>query len=365
MKVALVHDYLNQFGGAERVLLSLAEIFPEAPIYTLFYEPKIFNNHLDQKIIRTTFLDRPFVRQQHRLFIPLFARAAESINLGSDYDLIISDSAGWAKGIKHTAGYHLAYIHTPLRYAWEPEIWLGSLLPKPLLILSSPLMRYLRAWDKKAGQNPHLLLAVSNHIAKKIERYYAREAIVLYPPVDTSLFYPEGSSPTGDYFAAVGRLIHYKRFDLIIRVFNQLNLPLKIVGRGPEEKRIRQLARSNIEFIPSLTDNELRKFLSGAKAFIFPQEEDFGLAAAEAIACGTPVIAYASGGALEIVEDGVNGILFDAQTEASLAGAIRRLEQSQFNRNEIAKTAQKFSKEAFKKKLLSLIESLLLRKPED
>ena len=357
LRVALVHDYLNQFGGAERVLLALAEMFPQAPIYTLFYEPDVLDGHLKEREIKTSFLDHPFIRRRHRLFIPLFAKAAESIDLGDNYDLIISDSAGFAKGVKHRSGKHIAYIHTPLRYAWEPQEWLDTLFPKPLIKFAEPIISYLRRWDKRAGQRPDTILANSAYTAQKIKKFYGREADVLHPPVNNKVFYPDLNPGKENYFIAFGRLIHYKRFDLVIKAFNKLNLALKIVGSGPEEEKLRRLIQSDrIRMTPEIQDeNLLRRTLSDAQALIFPQVEDFGLSAAESLACGTPVIAYRAGGALEIVNDGINGVFFEEQTEESLIEAIQRFQKMELQKEQITKSAQKFSEEKFKQKLTEVI----------
>ncbi|MDP3991494.1 MAG: glycosyltransferase [Candidatus Colwellbacteria bacterium] len=356
VKVALVHDYLNQFGGAERVLFVLAEMFPEAPIYTLFYEPSVFDGHLKGGTIKTSFLDHAIVRRRHRFFIPLFPKAAENLNLGNNYDLIISNSSGFAKGINYKGGVHLSYIHTPLRYAWEPETWLGTLLPKVVIKLSSPIISYLRRWDRRAGKKPDFIITLSTHIAKKIKEAYGREAEVIYPPVDTTVFYPDYSVPKQDYFLAFGRLIHNKRFDLVIEAFNELQFPLKIVGSGPHEAKLKKLAHSNnIEFLARISDDELRKVITGAKAFIFPQLEDFGLVAAEALACGTPVIAYRAGGALDIIEEDANGLFFDEQTPNSLIEAINRFNKMKFDQEKIVQSAQKFSEALFRQNLTRVI----------
>ena len=357
MKVALVHDYLNQFGGAERGLLSLARMFPQAPIYTLLYEPRIFDGHLKGRDIRTSFLDHPFIRRRHRFFIPLFGKAAESLDLGDKYDLIISDTAGWAKGINYSRGKHVSYVHSPLRYAWEPDEWLTTLFPKPLVKLATPITRYLRRWDQRASRKPDVILANSAYTAGKIKKFYGREASVLHPPVWNEVFYPDLNPGKEDYFVAFGRLIHYKRFDLIVRAFNKLDLPLKVIGSGPEENKIRNLVRSpKIEMIPEIKDeNLLRRILSDSQALIFPQVEDFGLTAAESLSCGTAVIAYRAGGALEMIEDGVNGVLFNEQTEESLINGVRRFQEMNLEQEAITKTAQKFSEANFKRQLTRAI----------
>lgn len=360
VKVALVHDYLNQFGGAERVLLALSEMFPEAPIYTIFYDKDKLHGKLKGKDIRTSFLDFQLARDNHRFFIPLMPLAAQSLNLGDKYDLIISDSAGFGKGVSYSRGLHLSYILAPLRYAWEPDAYLGTLFNRFLINLGSPSLAYLKYWDRRAAQKPDVIIADSNFIANKLKSFYAREAEIVHPPVDTSIFYPERSANPEPYFLAFGRLIHSKRFDLVVAVFNELDLKLKIVGSGSERKKIQSLIKnSNIEMIPEIKDeNELRRVISNAAGVIFPQLEDFGLVAAESLACGTPVIAYGAGGALEIIEEGLTGTFFPEQSVDSLRQAIVRFQKMIFDRKEISRQAAKFSKDAFIKNIERIIESL-------
>jgi len=338
----------------------LMEIFPEAPIYTLLYDEKRTLGRFRGRVKKTSFLDFPFARKHHRLFIPLMPFAAESINLGDEYDLIISDSAGYAKGIRYGKNTkHISYIHTPLRYAWETRQYFDN---KFFTTLFGPIFNYLKRWDYHAGQKPDVLIANSKFIAEKIKNYYGREAKVIYPPVDTSRFFYRHirTNMPIDYYLAVGRLLHYKRFDLVIDAFAKLGLPLKIVGNGPEYESIKYQASSikNIELLPFVEDEELRNFYNGAKALIFPQVEDFGLVAAEAQACGTPVIAYAAGGALEIAEDKKTGLFFEQQSAESLIAAIKKFENLKFIRQDISKRASRFSKENFKKQFLDAIRSL-------
>lgn len=370
MKVALVHDYLNQYGGAERVLETLIEIFPEAPIYTLFYDKKRTLGRFEPKTIKTSFLDFPLVRNRHRLFIPALPLAAQSINIGDDYDLIISDTAGYAKGIRYGRKnklVHISYIHTPLRYAWETENYIemkfnNKLVRKVINFWVKPVAASLRKWDYQTAQKPDILIANSNFIANKIKKYYGREAQTMYPPVDTEKFFYElPNNQSQSYYLAVGRLMHYKRFDLIVRAFSQLKFPLKIVGTGPEFKNLialsRRLKSENIEFVNFSGDNELRQFYNNAKALIFPQVEDFGLVAAEAQICGLPVIAYNAGGATEIVQNGKTGILFEHQTIESLISAIKQSEDKNWNRQFISNFAQKFSKDEFRKRFMDIIKN--------
>lgn len=378
MKVALIHDYLNQYGGGERVLECLMEMFPDAPVFTLMHDAERTGGRFTSRVAKTSFLDFPFARRNHRLFIPLMPLAAKTINLGSDFDLIISDTAGFAKGIRYNTKttQHISYIHTPLRYAWEQEEYLKPIMSnfsrfarsgvagQLLTLISKPILNYLRGWDYRSSKRPQVLIANSQFIAKKIRDYYGRPAKIIYPPVDTSVFYLDVKSKKlkgkSDYYLAIGRLLHYKKFDLIIDAFAKLKLPLKIVGSGPEfanlESRIRKHEARNIELLPFMEDeNELRRLYNGAKALIFPQVEDFGLVAAEAQACGTPVIAYAEGGALEIVENKKTGILFPQQSVEGLVGAVELFEKKRFSRKAIADAAKRFSKERFQEEFVSLI----------
>lgn len=358
MRIALTHDYLNQYGGGERVLETLSEIFPKAPIYTLFYDKDKTRNRFEGKIGGTSFLNNRLVANNHRFFIPMMPMAANLMNLmnlKSDYDLVISSSAGFGKGIGHfKQTHHISYIHTPLRYAWESDQYFDW--HPAMKLAAAPMFGYLRQWDKKAGQKPDTLLANSHFIAEKIKKYYNRESEVIYPPVDLSKFY-KADVRRGGYFLAVGRLLPYKRFDLIIEAFNRLNWPLLIVGDGPELANLKSMVKSKkIEFYPFVDENDLRTFYSGAEALVFPQVEDFGLVAAEAQACGCPVIAFSQGGAREIVTEGVTGVFFHKQTVEDLVVAVKRFLLTSFNEDAIQKSAEKFSKEKFKKAILEIVK---------
>ena len=358
MKIALVYDYLNQFGGGERVLQTLLLMFPRAPLYTLFHDEKKTNGCFRGRVTATSFLDWPLVRRYHRAFIPLMPRAAQSINLRNYFNLIISVGAGYAKGITHSpATKHLHYCLSPLRYAWERS-YLDSYsnVFKNMGILLSPIIAYLKNWDYEMAQKPDWILADSQFIAGKIRNYYGREAAVIYPPVDLKKFYFDPGIQKKDYFLAVGRLLHYKKFDLIVRAFNQLSLPLLIAGQGPEEKRLKQLAASSrIQFLGAVSDEILRRLYQEAQAIIFPQTEDFGLTAVEAQACGTPVIAFRAGGALETVKDGETGLFFEEPTAESLTAAVFELGQRRFEPRSISQAAAPFSLDNFKEKFYNQI----------
>ncbi|MDP3052484.1 MAG: glycosyltransferase [bacterium] len=362
MKIALAHDYLNQCGGAENVLKVLAEIFPEAPIYTLFYDENKTRSYFKNRVKKTSFLDFGIVRNHHRAFIPLLPLASSNLKIEPEYDLVISSSAGYAKGFNSKNAFHICYCHTPLRYAWEENYLQGlDLFHIPLLkTLAKPVRAALRSWDKKASRRVDVFIANSYFIAQKIKNFYNREAEVIYPPIDLKKFYPEPSQKTGDYFLMVGRLLHYKRFDLGIEAFNQLGLPLKIVGEGPELQKLKSMVKSPLIEFCSYIENldELRKIYSGAKALIFPQIEDFGMVAAEAQACGLPVIGYNTGGVKEIIKEGRTGLLFNEQTPEALIKAVYLFEKTDFSKSEIIENAQRFSKENFKSKFQEIINKI-------
>jgi glycosyltransferase involved in cell wall biosynthesis len=356
MRVAILHDYLNQFGGAERVLQVLLEIFPDADLYTLVYEKEKTRGLFEKNIRGTSFLDKPAVRRYHRLFIPFMPLAAASFKQKGEYDLVLSSTAGYAKGFNIGAPYHISYCHSPLRYAWEID-YMKDLPFAPSgfkTLVAKPIARALQHWDQKASAKVNFFIANSGYIAEKIRAYYGRESAIVYPPVETNIFYPE---PEGkrDYYLMAGRLLYYKRFDLGIEAFNRLKKPLKIVGRGPELQKLKKLVRTPyIEFIEGADDNALRLLYSNAKALIFPQVEDFGLVAAEAQACGAPVIAFDRGGAREIVTDQKSGLLFDRQTPEAVVAAVHSFEGMSFDRRAIAKSAVRFSKANFKNNLAGI-----------
>jgi len=364
MRVALVHDYLDQFGGQERVLFQLMKLFPEAPIYTLLYEPKTLGKYFNGRRVETSILNNPLVRHYHRFFIPILGHAAQTLNLKDQYDLIITNTMGFVKGVRYKSGVHIAYNHAPLRYAWEPHTYLGDMFPKFMIAAGTPAIQYMRWQDKRFSQRPDHMLANSKHIAAKIKEFYGREATVINPPIEDHIFNFDPTFKKQDYFLAFGRVIHYKKFPMIVRAFKELGLPIKIVGSGPDEKALRREAggASNIEIFPFMrTDQDLRDIIRGARATIAPQLEDFGLSTVESIACGTPVIGYNRGGTAEIVEDGVNGLLFEEQTEKDLINAVRKFDKVQFNPSVVAGTADIYSVENFRNKFMGIVEGALRR----
>ena len=368
MRVALVHDYLNQYGGAERVLEALMEIFPHAPIYTLIYDPASLSkkkriNPFANKKIYTSFLQKiPLAKSHHRMFPLLMPIAIEQFDL-SDYDLVLSDSASFAKGvIVKPDALHICYCHTPPRYAWDDshkyieEFNLPGIIKKAVPLF----MNYIRLWDREASLRVDKFICNSKFVAKRIKKYYNQEAKVIYPPVDTKMFKKAKSGSaflnSENYFLIVGRLLTYKRFDIAIKAFNKLGKILKIAGDGPERKKLEKMAKGNIQFLGEVFDNQLKNYYQNCQALIFPQEEDFGIVAIEAMACGKPVIAYKGGGAIKSVKEEKTGIFFNEQTVDSLVGAVKNFQSEMFDSQKIRRHALKFSKEKFKKQIKDFVE---------
>ncbi|HRY52467.1 MAG TPA: glycosyltransferase [Candidatus Portnoybacteria bacterium] len=364
MRVALIHDYLNQYGGAERVLEAFCEIWPEAPIFSLIYDRQRTGLAFEGRKIRTSFLQKvPLVRSHHRPFLMLMPLAIEQFDL-SKYDLVISDSASFAKGvITGPNTLHICYCHTPTRYVWDDSHKYINEFNYPSFIkkIVPAFLNYLRVWDSLASERPDVYLANSQFVASRIKKYYNRQAQVICPPVKADNFYL--SSQPEDYFLMVARFLPYKKIDLAIEAFNKLGWPLKIIGDGPDKGRLKKIAGSNIEFLGLVAEKKLADYFARCQAFIFPQEEDFGITAVEAMAAGRPVIAYHGGGALEIVEEGKTGLFFYEQTPESLISALKKFKQLKFSPSLIRQRAKDFDKEAFKDKIKKFVdEALLARK---
>ena len=358
MKIAFVHEYLNQFGGAERMLQVLCALFPEAPIYTLIYDRNATGGVFDDKVIHTSFLQKmPLAKKHHRAFPLLMPLAMEQFDF-SGYDSVVSISASFAKGVLTKPGTkHVCYCLTPPRFLWDDsqkfvEEFGYSRLVKKFL---PPFITYLRMWDQEASKRVDEFWAISNFIRERIGKYYRRPATVIYPPVNVGKF--NVSEKEGDYFFMAGRLVSYKRFDLAIRVFNRLGLPLKIVGIGPESNKLKKTAGKNIEFLGLVSDERLAGLYAGSRALIFPQEEDFGIVPLEAMASGKPVIAYGAGGALETIVEEKTGLFFSEMTEDSLTEAIRKFETITFDPWACRNQAEKFDISIFKENILRNINS--------
>ncbi len=360
MKVALVHDYLNQYGGAERVLEAFSQLYPKAPIYTLLYDKRRTGHAFEKQEIHTSFMQKvPLVKSHHRPFLMLMPLAVEQFDL-SNYDLVLSDSASYAKGVLTSPEtLHICYCHTPIRYAWDDSHkYIEEFgYPGPIKKIIPFFMNYVRFWDEQAAQRVDKFIANSQFVAERIKKYYHRPSKVIHPPIKADLFYL--AKQPEKYFLMVGRFLPYKRFDLAIKVFNQLGWPLKIIGDGPERKMLQKLAKPNIEFVGLVSDAQLKDYYARCQAFIFPQEEDFGITAVEAMAAGRPVIAYQGGGALETVKSGVTGLFFKEQTVQSLSEVLKKFNSDDFDPQIIRQRAMEFDQEKFKGKIKSFIDSCL------
>lgn len=359
MKVAFVHDYLNQSGGAERVLKALCELFPEAPIFTLIYDKKETNGEFEDKRIVTSFLQRiPGVQKHHRVFPLLMPLAVKHLNVGA-YDLIISDSECFGKGVlKNSQAIHISYCHTPARFLWDGyQAHLAqSRLPRIIKFLAPLALTYLRVWDIHTIEHVDYFLANSQFIADRIRKYYRREARVIYPPVSLNAFKATNKKET--YYLLLMRLVPYKKPEIVIEAFNALGLPLKVVGDGPLFNRLRRRAEKNIEFIGRVAHSEVAPYYGKARALIFPQEEDFGISAVESCASGTPVIAFGRGGIREIVTEGLNGIFFNEQTPQGLMRAVKAFQKMKFNGKVVSNSVSKFDEARFKREVMETIHDL-------
>lgn len=374
LKVAIVYDRVNKFGGAERVLLALHEMFPNAPLYTSLYDknkapwakvfPKIYTSFL-QKI--------SILKNHHELLGWLMPLAFEQFDFSS-YDLVISVTSEAAKGIiTGTNTLHVCYLLTPTRYLWSGY---DEYFKNPILrFISKPVINYLRWWDKAASQRPDKIIAISTEVQRRVKKYYQRDSEIIFPPASAMLKALRAGPPSDldhknsllrvasqtsrsflldhdpRYYLYVGRLVSYKKVDLLVDTFNELGLPMIVIGDGFQKRWLKLKSKKNIKFISNLDDMELTSYYQNAKAFLMPQNEDFGITAVEAQSFGIPVIAYRSGGVLDTVIDGQTGIFFESQTKDSLKQAIAKFDTMSFNRENLIKNAKKFSKAEFKRGL--------------
>jgi glycosyltransferase involved in cell wall biosynthesis len=355
MRLALVHDWLNQLGGAEDVLETLVEMFPGAPIFTSIYWREKMPPHYRQWPVRVSFMDElPGIHRYHQPYLLLYPLAFERFDL-SGYDLILSNKSGFCHGVRKPRGsVHICYCLTPTRYVWGFDDYAAreGLSPAQMQILR-PVMNLLKRWDKAAAQRVDHFVAISSEIQRRIARFYGRDATIIFPPVALDRFAPREA--VGDYFLSLGRLIPYKRVDLAVRACTALHLPLVVGGDGRDRARLQRMAGPAVKCVGRVPEADLPALMARCRAFIFPGLEDFGITPVQALAAGRPVIAYAGGGALDIVQDGVNGVLFHKQTVEALSAAIERFLRLRFDPEVVRRSAEKFDTAVFKEKLSAFI----------
>ncbi len=365
MKLAIVHDWLTNMGGAEQVVINFKEIYKDAPIYTLFYNP----NNLDEKLkdldVRTSFLQKKKMVTNHKKYFPLMPLAFENFNL-NEYDVILSSSSSCAKGVITKPGsIHICYCHTPMRYAWELRDdyiqGMGKLKRKLVKILC----HYMRIWDVASANRVDYFIANSTAVQKRIKKHYKRDSVVINPPVRCKLF--DISENDGDYYFVISRLVTYKRFDLAVKACKELGKKLVIIGDGPERENLEKIADGdeNIKFLGRQPDEVVKKYMQECKALLYPGEEDFGIVPVEAQACGRPVIAFGKGGVLDSVIDGKTGIFFKEQTVESLKEAIEKFEKMKFSKKEIREHALEFDEKVFQKKIKEFIDEKIKESKEN
>lgn len=360
-RVALVHDWLTGMRGGERVLEALCELYPAADILTLVHVRGSVVPAIERHRIRASWLSRlPAIRHFYRACLPLFPCAIETFDTDR-YDIIVSTSHCAAKAIIAPHRRHLCYCLTPMRYAWDQfDAYFGpGRLGRPVSALVRPVMAGIARWDRATASRPSRYVAISQYVARRIGRYYNRQASVVYPPVNTTFFTPDGVQPD-PYFLIVSALVPYKRLDVAIQAAARARVPLQIAGSGPEEGRLRRVATeadADVRFFGRVADDELRALYRGARALVFPGEEDFGIVPVEAQACGRPVIALARGGALETVLDGTTGVLVDEPTVDAFADAMHTVGTRQFDTGAIRSHAERFSRERFLREIAREIDA--------
>ncbi len=363
LKVALAHDYLNSWGGGERVLAIFRELYPKSDVFAITHDPEKVSGHVDFPV-KTSFLQKmPLAVKFHKWFLVLMPLAVHKLDF-SGYQLILSDSSGFIKGLRAPKGaLHVCYIHTATRYLTVDKQYFKESVPKVVQWAVPPFLKWLARIDRKDAQLPDVYIANSEETSKRVETYYGRKVdAVIFPPVDTEAFYRKHSDKVEDFYLVAGRLAPYKRFDLAITACNKLSKKLVVIGAGPEEEALREISGETVEFRGKVSDEELRKAYASCKAMIFPPLEDAGMTPLECMACGRPVIAYGKGGALESVVEGKTGTFFPEQTVDSLVSAIERFESRRWDEREIISQADKFSKASFKEKVSAVIENSLAQR---
>jgi glycosyltransferase involved in cell wall biosynthesis len=359
VKVAIVHDYLNQAGGAERVVAVLHRMFPDAPIFTTIFDPRAVGLPLARADVRVSWMQSlPKWKKNFRRYMPLYPFAVRSFDLRG-YDVVITSSSAFAKGVKvPPSALHLCYCYTPMRWAWSFDRYVDHSALGPSARMAARLtLPALRRWDTSTARNVDRFVAISTSVAQRIRETYGRGSELVFPPVDVARF--RHDRPAGDYFLVVSRLNAYKRIDLAVRACTTLGLPLVVVGAGPEREMLQSIAGPTVQFRGRLTDREATSVFERCRALILPGEEDFGLTPLEANAAGRPVVALARGGALDTVRDGETGVLFHDETAESLEDALRTVQQRQWNAASLRAHAESFSEEVFMARFRTVLASAM------
>ena len=360
-RVALVHDWLNQLGGAEDVLVALKRLFPEAPVFTSIYDRARMPAAWRAWDIRPNWMDRlPGIYRHHQPYMPLYALAFGASRVPAEFDVVLSNKSAFclAMGAANLAARRICYCLTPTRFIYDFDAYAAR---ETIPAVALPALRLanaaLRRFERRAAQRIDTFIAISSEVRRRIRALYGRESVVIYPPIDVARFTPDPTATVGDYFFIASRLLPYKRIDLAILACNRLGRRLVIAGDGRDRPRLERLAAqgAGVTFLGRVSDERLLELLRGCRAFIFPGLEDFGIAPINAMACGRPVIAFAGGGALDTIEDGATGIMFSAQTVDSLADALTRFDGVRFAPGLLRKHAESFSVERFEAELLSVI----------
>ena len=358
MRVAIVHYWLVSMRGGEKVVEQLCEMFPQADIHTLVVDRTALSDRLlAHRIIPSTLQRVPGAAKRYKSLLPLMPHALEAMDL-TDYDLVISSESGPAKGVVPRAdALHVCYCHSPMRYLWDQYHEYRAHAGPASRLAMSLFGPKLRRWDVTAAARVDAFVANSSHVANRIERYWRRDATVVHPPVGVDDFAER--PPKGDFYLCAGQLVRYKRVDLAVEAFTRSGRPLVVIGGGEEERRLRAIAGPNVTIMGPQPFGVLRDHLARAKALVFPGEEDFGIVPVEAMASGTPVIAFGRGGALETVRDGITGVLFDQQTPEALEAAVTRFETATFDADRLVAHARGFDASIFRKRMSAVIETEL------
>lgn len=357
MHVALVHDWLNQVGGAEDVLETLVAMYPQAPIYTSIYWREKMPPTWKNWPIHPLWIDKlPFIHQKHQAYLPFYPLAWGGLNLGN-YEVVLSNKSGFCHGVQiGPETMHICYCLAPTRYVWQYDAYMSRENVSPLIRSAvRPIVQWLKRWDYRAAQRVHRFIAISSEVQARIQAFYGRESVIIYPPVEAAERF-QIAPKADDYYLSLGRLIPYKRVDLAVQACSRLGLPLKVAGTGRDIERLKELAGPTVEFLGYVPDSDLPDLFARAKAFIFPGLEDFGITPVQAQAAGRPVIAFKGGGALDTVIPGKTGEFFEEASVDSLMRVLQNFEADAYNPEDCREHALKFDTQVFTTQLTRFID---------